>query len=70
VSADAENGLVKVVSNGNRKITSIEISPEIMNDREQVEELTLIAVNRALEKAEKVAESEMQGIAKGILPGL
>ncbi len=70
MSADAENGLVKVVSNGNRKITSIEISPEIMNDREQVEELTLIAVNRALEKAEKVAESEMQGIAKGILPGL
>lgn len=70
VSADAENGLVKVVSNGNRKIISIEISPEIMNDREQIEELTLIAVNRALEKAEKVAESEMQGVAKGILPGL
>lgn len=70
VSAEAENGLVKVVSNGNRKITSIEISPDIINDREQVEELTLIAVNRALEKAEKVAESEMQGVAKGMLPGL
>lgn len=70
VSAEAENGLVKVVSNGNRKIMSIDISDELLKDKEQVEELTLIAVNRALEKAEKVAEAEMQGVAKGMLPGL
>ena len=72
VHGDAENGLVKVVSTANRKISSIEISKELIKDgdKEQIEDLTLLAVNRALEKAEKVAEAEMAGVAKGMLPGL
>ncbi|MBL4710240.1 MAG: YbaB/EbfC family nucleoid-associated protein [Flavobacteriales bacterium] len=71
VDGVAENGKVKVVSTANRKITSIQISNELMNsgDRDQIEELTLLAINKALEKAEKVAEAEMAGVAKGMLPG-
>lgn len=71
VSGDAENGMVTVVSTGNRKITSIQLSDALMasNDKEQIEELTVMAINRALEKAEKVSEAEMAGIAKGMLPG-
>ena len=71
VDADAENGQVRVVCNGNRKITAITISDELMEagDKEQIEDLTLLAINRALEKAEKVAEAEMGSIAKGMLPG-
>lgn len=72
VDAETENGMVKVVCNGNRKISSIKISDELMqaNDKEKIEELSLLAINRALEKAEKVAEAEMQGVAKGMLPGM
>lgn len=72
VEADAENGLVKAVSTGNRKITSLQISDQLIadQDKEQIEELTLLAINRALDKAEKVAEAEMAGIAKGMLPGM
>jgi DNA-binding YbaB/EbfC family protein len=71
VDAEVENGLVKVVCNGNRKITSITISDELIKegDKEQIEELTSLAINRALEKAEKVAEAEMVGVAKGMIPG-
>ena len=71
VDGVAENGKVKVVSTANRKITSIQISNELMNsgDRDQIEELTLLAIDKALEKAEKVAEAEMAGVAKGMLPG-
>jgi DNA-binding YbaB/EbfC family protein len=71
VDAEAENGLVKVVCTANRKITSVSIADELMKegDKEQVEDLVLLATNRALEKAEKVAENEMQGVAKGMLPG-
>lgn len=71
VEAEAENGLVKVVSTANRKIVSIDINANLIQegDQEQIEELCLIAINRALEKAEKVSEAEMQGIAKGMLPG-
>ena len=70
VDANAED-LVKVVSTGNRQITSIEINEQLIKegDKEKIEDLCMIAINRALGKAEKVAESEMQGIAKGMLPG-
>lgn len=72
VNADVENGAVKVICTGNRKITSIQISEELMQagDKEQIEDLTVLAINRALEKAEKVNETEMAGVAKGMLPGL
>ena len=72
VEGEAENGSVKVISTANRKITSIQISDELVqsNDKNQLEELTLIAVNRALDKAEKVAETEMQQVAKGMIPGM
>ena len=72
VSGDAENGLVKVNCTANRKITSISISEELMKDadKEQIEDLTLLAINRALEEAEKVAETEMAGVAKGMIPGM
>lgn len=71
VNGEAENGLVTVVSTANRKITSITISEALMaeNDKDQIEDLTLLAINRALEKAEKVSEAEMAGVAKGMLPG-
>lgn len=72
VEANAENGLVKVICTGNRKITSITFDDALMSvsDKEQLEELTVLAVNRALDKAEKVAEIEMAGVAKGMLPGM
>lgn len=71
VNSDAENGLIKVTCTANRKVTSIEINDELIKsqDKEQIEDLTLLAINKALEKAEKVAEAEMAGVAKGMLPG-
>ena len=67
----AEDGQVTAISTGNRKITSIQISEELLadGDKERIEDLTIVAINRALEKAEKVSEAEMAGVAKGILPG-
>lgn len=72
VNGEAENGSVKVVCNGNRKITSVAISDELMaeNDKEQIEDLIILATNRALANAEKVYESEMKDVAKGMLPGM
>ena len=70
VEGNAENS-VKVILTANRKITSITFSDELLKegDAEKIEDLSLIAINQALEKAEKIAEAEMQGIAKGMLPG-
>ncbi len=70
VETQAEGGLVKVTATANKKILSIEINDEIANDKETIEDLIIVAVNKAIEKAEEVSEKEMSNIAQGILPDL
>lgn len=71
VTAEAENGLIKVIATANKKITSISIHESLMEDadKEQIEDLMMVAVNKAIEKAENVSNAEMAGAAKGMLPG-
>jgi DNA-binding YbaB/EbfC family protein len=71
VEGEAGNNAVKVRATGNRQIKSIEVNESLFKgDKEELEDLLVIAVNRALEKAEKVNEAEMAGAAKGIMPNL
>ncbi|MCI5057091.1 MAG: YbaB/EbfC family nucleoid-associated protein [Flavobacteriales bacterium] len=71
VKGEAGNGKVTVIATGNRKIKEIKIDPALMtSDPEELEDLLIMALNQALENAEKVNESEMQGAASGMLPGL
>jgi len=72
VEAEAENGAVKIVINGNKKVVRIELSDAIVKeaDKEHLEDVILVAINRALEKAEKLSESEMHQAAMGLIPGI
>lgn len=72
VDAEAPGGLVKVTFTGNRKLKNVGISPELLGrgDAEELEDLLVIAMNKGLEAAEKVWESEMKGMAGGLLPGM
>jgi len=69
VDAEAEGGMVKVSATANKQIVEIKIADELMDDKEAVEELVLLAVNRVIEKAAAVYETEMQSIAAGVLGG-
>jgi len=69
VTEQAENGLVKATVTGNKKLTNIEISQDIADDKEAIEDLVIVAVNKALEAAEKVYEQEMGGIAQDMMGG-
>lgn len=72
VEDEVEGGLVKVKANGNRKITNISIDKELIEDGdvEAVEDLVLTAVNKAIEKADKLNESEMAGMASTMMPDI
>jgi len=72
VEGEAENGLVKVIATANKKITSITIADSLMadGDKEQIEDLMIVAINKVIEKAENVSNAEMAGVAKGMLPGM
>ena len=72
VDGQAEGGGVKVVVNGNREVKQVYFTPEFWEqaDKEEVEELTMMALNRALEKAEAMYTEEMTGVAKGMMPNI
>jgi hypothetical protein len=63
---------VKVFVNGNKVITNVDIPQMIIDDsdKEQLEDLLLLAVNRGLESADKVAQAEGANAMKGVLPNI
>lgn len=70
VTTEVGGGMVKVTANGALRITSITIEPEAVdpNDREMLEDLIVSGVNKALEEAQKMAQTEMQKTAGNFLP--
>ncbi len=68
----ASNGLVKVVVNGENKIQSINIEQSIINpeDKEMIEDLIMIAVNDAIDKAEDYKKDRYGTMASALgIPG-
>lgn len=73
IEVNSGKGAVKVVINGQQRIQSIKISPQVINpDKvEFLEKLVLKAVSEALAKSQKVAAKELKGITGGFkFPGL
>src|SRR5450432_1726859 len=67
VTAETGGGLVRCVANGKGEVVSLSIDPTIVGDRRMVEDLTVGAVNLALERARELAQAEL-GRATGGLP--
>jgi nucleoid-associated protein EbfC len=72
VSGTAEGGKIKVTANGNKVVQSIVIDEGFLKDadKEELEELLVTAINKAMEQADNVSQTEMQAITKEMLGGL
>jgi DNA-binding YbaB/EbfC family protein len=67
VTAETGGGLVRCVANGKGEVVSITVDPSVVGDKQMVEDLTVGAVNLALERARELAQAEL-GQATGGLP--
>src|ERR1700712_5406025 len=72
VSGAAEGGKISVTANGNKVIQSISIDDEFLKtaDKEELEELLIVAINKALVQAENVSQSEMAALTKDMFGGM
>jgi len=72
VKGEAERGMIAVYMNGNRRVTDIKIHPSMLEelDKEALEELLQVAMNKAIESANSVNEMEMASAARGMMPGM
>jgi DNA-binding YbaB/EbfC family protein len=68
VTGETGGGLVRCVANGRGEVVSITIDPSILSgDASMIQDLTVGAVNVALERARELAQAEL-GQATGGLP--
>jgi DNA-binding YbaB/EbfC family protein len=71
IKTEGAGGDIKIEISGNRKIKNLEIAASLQHgDKEELEEQLLTAINKAIEAADKVNESEMKKAASGLLPGM
>jgi DNA-binding YbaB/EbfC family protein len=65
-------GAIKIVVDGQQRIRSVDISPEVINpeDVEMLEDLVAAAVNEAIQKSQELAASHLSGLTGGLkIPG-
>lgn len=72
VFGEVEGGAIRITATANKVITAIEINEDFYKqaDREELEELLLTAVNKALSQADLVSATEMQAATKDMFGGL
>ncbi|HZW78090.1 MAG TPA: YbaB/EbfC family nucleoid-associated protein [Flavobacteriaceae bacterium] len=66
-SADSE---LKITLTANREIKSIQISEELMKDKDQLEDYLIVTLNKAIKKATEIHEAELAAVAKEGMPNI
>ena len=61
---------LKVTITANRTIKSITIEDELLNDKEMLEDYLILTLNKAIERATNINETELAAVAKEGLPNI
>ncbi|APY12445.1 nucleoid-associated protein, YbaB/EbfC family [Seonamhaeicola sp. S2-3] len=70
VDEQSSDKKLQVTLTANREIKSISIDDTLLEDKEQLEDYLIITLNKAIEKATKVNETELAAAAKAGLPNI
>ena len=68
IDEQSNDGALKVTFTANGKLTSISIDDSLLKDKEQLEDYLIVTLNKAIEKAAKVNQSELDAVAKVDMP--
>tara|TARA_Y100001935_G_scaffold242514_1_gene233013 strand:+ start:822 stop:1217 length:396 start_codon:yes stop_codon:yes gene_type:complete len=70
VDEQSSDGLLKVTLTANRELKSIQIDDALLEDKDQLEDYLVLTLNKAIEKATKVNETELAAVAKEGMPNI
>lgn len=68
IDEQSADGLLKVTLTANRKIKSITIADSLLEDKEQLEDYLIVTLNKAIEKATDINQTELDAVAKMDMP--
>lgn len=70
IDEKSSDNLLNVTVTANREIKSITIADELLQDKEQLEDYLILTLNKAIERAGKVHETEVAAVAKDGMPNI
>jgi DNA-binding YbaB/EbfC family protein len=70
IDQQSQDGLLKVSLTANRTIKSITIDDALLDDKEQLEDYLILTLNKAIEQATQVHETEVAAVAKEGMPNI
>ena len=70
IDENSSDNLLKVTLTANRVIKSISIDNQLLEDKEQLEDYLILTLNKAIEKATQVNETELAAVAKDGMPDI
>jgi nucleoid-associated protein EbfC len=70
IDEQSNDGLLKITLTANRKIKSITIDDSLLEDKDQLEDYLVLVLNKAIEKATNVNETELAAVAKEGMPNI
>lgn len=66
----SNDGKLKITLTANRIIKAIEIDDTLLEDKEQLEDYLILTLNKAIEKATNLNETELAAVAKEGMPNI
>jgi DNA-binding YbaB/EbfC family protein len=66
----SQDNKLKVTITANRNVKSISIDDELLEDKEMLEDYLILTLNKAIEQATKVNETELAAVAKEGMPDI
>ena len=64
------DGRLTVTITANRRIKEIRVEDSLLKDKEQLEDYLVLTLNKAIEKATQVNETELAAVAKEGMPNI
>jgi nucleoid-associated protein EbfC len=68
IDEQSNDGTLKVTFTANGKLKSIAIDESLLEDKEQLEDYLIVTLNKAIEKAAKVNQAELDAVTKVDMP--
>ena len=71
-TGEAGGGMVKATVNGKKQLIDLDIDPTILkaDDKILIQDLSIAAINKAMEEAEVLAKEELRKSTEGIIPNI
>jgi len=70
IDENSSDSLLKITLTANREIKNISINDSLLEDKKQLEDYLILALNKAIKKASDINDAELGAVAKDGMPDI